>query len=201
MKHVTTTFLRGLFTLLPLLLSIYVFIWFITWVENFSRSFVFYFVPDSLYLPGIGAAVVFILIYLFGAVTERPWTKWGFSLLENVLLEIPIVKTVYQAIKDFTDFLKPSGGRKSNQVVVVKPAGTSIELIGLLTRDSLKDLPSPLTKENRVAVYFPMSYQFGGYTMFVPREWVHPTQMSVEDAMRSVITAWLPGQAQKVDVT
>jgi uncharacterized membrane protein len=200
-KHVTTTFLRGLFTLLPLLLSIYVFIWFVTWVEGFSRSFVFYFVPDSLYLPGIGAAVVFVLIYLFGAVTDRPWTKWGFSLIEGVLLEMPIVKTVYQAIKDFTNFLKPDQGRKSNQVVVVRPHGTNIEMIGLLTRDSLKDLPSPVTKENRVAVYIPMSYQFGGYTIFVPRDWVHPTTMSVEEAMRSVITAWLPGEAKKVEMT
>lgn len=201
MKSITTTFLRGLFTLLPLLLSIYVFIWFISWVESLSRSFVLSFLPDSLYVPGFGTAIVFVLIYLFGAVTDRPWTKWGFTLMESFLLEVPIVKTVYQAIKDFTDFLKPNRDRKSNQVVVVKPPGMQIEIIGLLTRDSLRDLPSAVTKDNRVAVYIPMSYQFGGYTMFVPREWVHPTQMSVEDAMRSVITAWLPGQAQKVDVT
>lgn len=199
MKHITTTFLRGLFTLLPLLLSVYVFFWFITWVESFSRAFVLNFVPDFLYVPGMGAAICFVLIYLFGAVTDRPYTKWIFNIVEGVALDIPVVKTVYQAIKDFTDFLKPNQQRK-NQVVVVKPAGTSIELIGLLTRESLRDLPSPVTKDNRVAVYFPMSYQFGGYTMFVPREWVHPTQMSVEDAMRSVITAWLPGEAQKVEI-
>lgn len=200
MKHITATFLRGLFTLLPLLLSIYVFIWFVQWVEGVSRAFVLNFVPDSLYVTGSGAAICFVLIYLFGAVTDRPYTKWIFNIVERVLLDVPVVKTVYQAIKDFTEFLKPGKERKSNQVVVVKPAGTSMEIIGLLTRESLTDLPSQVTKDNRVAVYIPMSYQFGGYTMFVPRDWVHPTNMSVEDAMRSVITAWLPGQAKKVEI-
>lgn len=197
MKHVTTTFLRGLFTLLPLLLSVYVFIWFLTWVESFSRSFVLYFMPEFLYLPGMGTAIVFVLIYLFGAVTERPYTKWFFNIVEGLMREMPVVKTVYQAIKDFTEFLKPKAdNRKGNQVVLIRPAGTQIEIFGLMTRDSLRGLPDAVSKENRVAVYIPMSYQFGGYTMFVPREWVHPTTMSVEEAMRSIITAWLPGQAQ-----
>ena len=108
MKHITTTFFRGLFTLLPLLLSIYVFFWFLTWVENFSRASVLYFVPDFLYVPGMGAAGVFVLIYLFGAVTDRPYTKWMFTWFEAIVVEIPIVKTVYLAIKDFTEFLKPN---------------------------------------------------------------------------------------------
>ena len=199
MKHITTTFFRGLFTLLPLLLSIYVFFWFLTWVESFSRTSVLYFVPDFLYVPGMGAAGVFVLIYLFGAVTDRPYTKWMFNIIESILQELPIVKTVYLAIKDFTEFLKPNREKKNNQVVLVKFPGAQLEIIGLMTRDSLRDLPAVVTKENKVAVYFPMSYQFGGYTMFIPREWVHPTPLTVEEAMRSIITAWLPGQAQRVE--
>ena len=107
MKHITTTFFRGLFTLLPLLLSVYVFVWFLTWVEAGSRSFVLNFVPDFWYVTGMGTAIVFVLIYLFGAVTERPYTKYLFNFVEGIAREMPIVKTVYLAIKDFTEFLKP----------------------------------------------------------------------------------------------
>jgi len=193
-KHITTTFLRGLFTLLPLLLSIYVIMWFLTWVESGSRAFVLNFMPEFLYVHGMGTAIVFVLIYLFGAVTDRPYTKWMFSIVESIVREMPIVKTVYQALKDFTEFLKPKSDRKNaNQVVLIRPEGTQVEIMGLMTRESLEGLPEPVSKAGRVAVYIPMSYQFGGYTMFVPRAWVHPTNMSVEDAVRSIITAWLPG--------
>lgn len=199
MKNITTTFLKGLFTLLPLLLSVYVLLWFLNWVEGFSRSAISVFWPESLYIPGMGVIVVVILIYGFGTVVDRPFTRWAFNLMEGLFREVPIIKTVYVAIKDFTEYLKPNRGKKSNQVVLVKFAGTEIEMIGLMTRESLIGMPEPVTKNDRVAVYFPYSYQFGGFTLFIPRDWVFPTNLTVEAAMRSIITAWLPGQDKKLE--
>lgn len=198
MKHITTTFLRGLFTLLPLLLSVYVLFWFLRGVENLSRATIITFVPEFIYIPGMGVAVTFVIIYLFGAVTDRPLTKWTFDIIESLLKEMPIVKTVYLAIKDFTNFLQPKTEKRSNQVVLIRVPGSEVEVMGLLTRESLNDLPAAVTKDQKVAVYIPMSYQFGGYTMFVPRAWVTPVDMTVEEAMRSIITAWLPGENRKV---
>lgn len=198
MKHVTGTFLKGLFTLLPILLSIYVLIWFLRWIEGLTSQALLVFWPEFLYLPGMGVVLAFVLIYLFGTVVDQPWSRWFFNMAEGLLGEVPVVKTVYMAVKDFTEYLRP-GERKSNQVVLVKFPGMPIEMVGLMTRENLKDMPVPVTKEERVAVYFPMSYQFGGCTMFIPREWVTPTSMSVEAAMRSIITAWLPGQDKKLE--
>ena len=199
MKNITGTFLKGLFTLLPLLFSVYVLIWFLNWIEGFSRGVISLVWPDSLYLPGMGIVVVVVVIYAIGTVVDRPLARWIFGAVESLFREVPIIKTVYVAIKDFTEFLKPSRGRNANQVVLVKFAGSEIEMIGLMTRESLRDLPDPVTKPDRVAVYFPMSYQFGGCTLFIPRAWVHPTNLSVEAAMRSIITAWLPGQDKKLE--
>jgi uncharacterized membrane protein len=199
MKNITTTFLRGLFTLLPVLLSIYVFFWFLGWVESLARRGLSVFWPESLYLPGMGVAIVVILIYAVGTVVDRPVARWVFRGVESLFREIPLIKTVYLAIKDFTEYFQPSRNRRNNQVVLVKFGHTSIEMVGLMTRDSLHDLPAAVSKTNRVAVYFPMSYQFGGCTLFIPSEWVHPTDLSVEAAMRSIITAWLPGQDKKLE--
>ena len=199
MKNITGTFLKGLFTLAPILFSVYVFVWFLNWVEGFARGFISLVWPDSLYLPGMGIVLVSIVIFAVGTIVDRPFARWIFAALEAVFREVPIIKTVYMAIKDFTEYLKPGTGRKVNQVVLVKFPGTEIEMIGLMTRESLKDLPSVVTKTDRVAVYFPMSYQFGGCTLFIPRAWAHPTDLSVEAAMRSIITAWLPGQDKKLE--
>lgn len=199
MKHITATFLKGLFTLLPLLLSLYVFLWFLSFVEGYSRRVLLVFWPEFLYIPGMGVILTLVVIYLFGTVVDRPLARWIFKLIEDVFSEMPVIKTVYVAIKDFTEYLKPDRNKRNNQVVVVKFPNVAIEIVGLMTRESLRDLPDAITKDERVAVYFPMSYQFGGCTMFIPRAWVTPTNMSVEAAMRSIITAWLPGQDKKLE--
>jgi uncharacterized membrane protein len=198
MKQITATFFKGLFTLLPLMLSIYVFIWFLTGVENFSRQAITIVWPDNWYIPGMGVIFCFAVIYAFGTVVDRPLARWIFSFIESLFREMPIIKTVYVALKDFTEYLKP-GKAKNNQVVLVRWPGSQIEMVGLMTREHLRDLPPAVTKEGKVAVYFPMSYQFGGCTLFIPREWVHPTNLSVEAAMRSIITAWLPGEDKKLE--
>jgi uncharacterized membrane protein len=199
MNRVTTTFLKGLFTLLPLLLSIYLFLRFLNWVESGARSFLLVFWPEFLYIPGLGVFVVVLLIYAFGTVVDHKVSRWVLHLVEGLFSELPVVKTVYMAIKDFTQFLQPGRSRRSDQVVLVKIPGGHVEMIGLMTRDSLRGLPEPINKDERVAVYFPMSYQIGGCTLFIPRAWVHPTTLGVEEAMRSIITAWLPGQDKKLE--
>lgn len=199
MKHVTATFLKGLFTLLPLLLSIYALLWFLNWVEGFSRGLLLVFWPEFLYIPGMGVFLVVLLIYGVGTIVDQPFARWILRGVEALFSELPVIKTVYLAIKDFTEFLKPNRERRNNQVVLVKFPGNQVEMIGLMTRETLRDLPEPVTKEDRVAVYFPMSYQFGGCTLFLPRAWVTPTNLSVEAAMRSIITAWLPGQDKKLE--
>ena len=74
-----------------------------------------------------------------------------------------------------------------NQVVVVELNG--LKLLGLVTRQSLADLPPEISEGDRIAVYFPMSYQLGGFTTFVPRTAVRPVAMPMEDAMRFILTA------------
>lgn len=199
MKKLSSIFLKGLFTLLPLLISIYALTWFLKLVENFARNGLLFFWPDALYVPGMGVAVMVIIIFAFGVVVERPYTRWMMRTLEGSLSYVPLLKTVYLAIKDFTDFLQPTQKKKANQVVLLKFPGLDMEIVGLLTREDFRDLPNGVTKSGRVAVYIPISYQLGGYTIFVPREFVTPIEMSVEQAMRSIVTAWLPGGAQKLE--
>jgi uncharacterized membrane protein len=63
--------------------------------------------------------------------------------------------------------------------------------VGLVTRQRVDDLPAGFLQGDRVAVYLPMGYMIGGYTVFVPRAWVQPIDMSVEEAMRSSLFAWM----------
>ena len=66
-----------------------------------------------------------------------------------------------------------------------------VHAIGFVTRE---DVPTVLLEhggQDWATVYFPMSYAFGGYTIYLPRDRLQPLDISVEDAMRLAITAGL----------
>ena len=61
-------------------------------------------------------------------------------------------------------------------------------LIGFVTRESAPELEPRATADGLVGVYFPMSYQIGGYTLYLPRARLTPLDIGVEEAMRLVLT-------------
>ena len=65
----------------------------------------------------------------------------------------------------------------------------NLHLIGFVTREDFRGTPFGLADADTVAVYLPMSYQIGGYTVLLPRRLIEPIDMSVEDALRFAVTA------------
>jgi len=78
--------------------------------------------------------------------------------------------------------------------------GTELSIVGLITRQSMQGLPQGISAlDDRVAVYLPMGYMIGGYTVFVPRSWTTPLDMSVEEAMRMALIAFMASGKGKVE--
>ena len=75
-----------------------------------------------------------------------------------------------------------------HHVVMVRLAAGGPELLGFLTREEFGDLPVGFASD-QVAVYLPMSYAFGGFTVLVPRAQVRPVPMPAEQALRFCVTA------------
>ena len=71
---------------------------------------------------------------------------------------------------------------------MVRLPGNTGELLGFVTREQFDDVPLSPQADDPVAVYLPMSYQIGGYTLYVPRASVRPVDISFEQGMRLAIT-------------
>lgn len=199
LKHFTNKFLRGFIALMPILLSVYILVWLLSGAETMARFFLLSFLSDQIYIPGLGILAAILFIYGVGVLLERPAARRVMRWVEEPFQILPLVRSVYQAIKDFTGYLSPNKKRGTSRVVVVKVPGTEFEIVGLVTRESTQGLPSPLSDQEMIAVYFPMSYQFGGYTAFVPKTAVREFAMGTEQAMRSVLTAWVSGAGERRD--
>ena len=184
-------FVRGLLTALPLGLTAYVLFIFLKWSETLAKRAIVPFIGD-VYVPGMGLLLGVIGIFMLGFLVSRPWVGKLFFLIELPFTNIPVVKSIYSSLKDFANYFTPRAGKAPLQTVVaLRPPGQAIEIVGLVTRQNMDDTPPGLMTGDRVAVYLPMGYMIGGYTVFVPRDWVHPVDMTVEEAMRAALFAWM----------
>ena len=190
MKRLYQYFFRGLITFLPLALTVYVLFLFVSWTENTAMTMVRPLIGD-FYLPGLGIALGAGLILALGFLVSLPITSRLLSWVELPFTNLPVVKSIYSSLKNFADYFAPHD-QDAQQVVLLQMPGQELGIVGLVTRQSLRGLPSGLSElDSRVAVYLPMGYMIGGYTVFVPRSWTSPIDMTVEEAMRSALIAFM----------
>jgi uncharacterized membrane protein len=190
-KRIYQYFFRGLITALPLGLTVYLLYVFLSWSETLAMQ-VTRPVIGRFYVPGMGLLLGVGGIILLGALVSQRGMGKLLTLVELPFTNLPVVKSIYSSLKDFADYFAPQRETRTQQtVVILRVPGHEIEIVGLITRQSVDDLPSGFLRGDRVAVYFPMGYMIGGYTTFVPRSWVTPIDMSVEEAMRASLFAWM----------
>jgi uncharacterized membrane protein len=186
-------FFRGLITALPLGLTVYLLYLFLSWSETLTSQLIRPFI-GKLYVPGMGLVLGVTLIVLLGVLVSQRTAGKLLFLVELPFTNLPVVKSIYSSFKSFADYFSPQRKHDVQQMVVIlRVPGQPIEMVGLVTRQRVNDLPEGFLQGDRVAVYLPMGYMIGGYTVFVPRAWVQPIAMSVEEAMRSSLFAWMGG--------
>ncbi|MDO8962237.1 MAG: DUF502 domain-containing protein [Methylophilus sp.] len=190
MKKLYQYFFRGLITALPLGLTIYFFYIFLVWAEQFSMWLIRPFIQE-FYLPGMGIGLGLFGIVLLGYLVSHRHIYKLLSFIEVPFTNIPVVKSIYSSLKSFADYFAPHKENTTQQAVILTMPGHGLEIVGLITRKDTKGLPDGFMEGDRVAVYLPMGYNIGGYTVFVPREWLKPIDMSIEDVMRASLFAWM----------
>ncbi len=192
MNALSRTFLKGLLAFLPVFLTVYGVYYFFAWLNRFSNGLLSLVLPAVPDIPGLGIAIGVLLIFLLGLLVSSRLTRWIYHLIETPLKQLPIIKELYIALSQLTEFLTPMDADESrSQVVSVRHPDHDVVMIGLLTRDDVSDLNLQGKNQDRVAVYLPMSYQVGGFTVFVPREWISAMDIPVETAMRETLTGWI----------
>ena len=197
MKHLTRTFFTGLAVTLPVVATLYLLYWAVLASERALDGLLRFVSPQAVYVPGLGLALGVVLVFLVGLLMRTWVARKIHSRIEKLIYRLPLVKTVYGALRDFTEFLSRPQKQGAQQVVLVRLGGTDLRVIGFVTRDDLAGLPPGLGEPGMILVYMPMSYQVGGYTTLLPRSSVQPVDMSFEEAMRFTLTAGLSVPAAK----
>jgi len=191
------TFLTGLIAIIPIAATLYVVVWLFTAADALLGGIAQPFLPDNWHIPGIGIVLAILLVLGLGAILQTGILGPPLiSLTERVFERIPFVKSVYRGARDLLQFLshKPEGDHR--HVALVTLPG-DIRLIGFITDTQPAQVITELadvSDEPLLTVYLPMSYQIGGYTLYLPASCVQRLEMPVEEAMRMVLTAGMNRQ-------
>jgi uncharacterized membrane protein len=138
-------------------------------------------------LPGLGAVLAFIVLLLTGLLVTnligRRLIVWG----EEFLNHIPVVRTVYGGVKSFTEsvFSQSNAFRKVVMIEYPRPGAWSI---GFMTAEDVPEVSEKLGVPH-AAVYLSVALNAtAGYLVMVPRSEVVDLDMSVDAAMKMIIT-------------
>jgi uncharacterized membrane protein len=192
MKKLGGILLKGLVTILPIGLTVYFVYWLGVTTENLLSKPIKWVVDDANYWPGMGLVTGFLILFLIGLAVNAFIVRRVLGVGEELLLRVPVVKTVYSAIRDMTRLVNTDKKKGDLDRVVTLDYGPG-RLIGFVTQEHANTLGIG-GGEDLVAVYLPMSYQIGGYTLYVSRKHLHETELTVEQAMRIVLTGGVRGK-------
>jgi uncharacterized membrane protein len=191
-RKLRSALVRGLVVVLPIGFTIWLLWWIGSTTEGLLQRVILLVVPPEHYLPGMGIVAALLLLLAAGTLFNALIVQSALASWERFLDRIPVVKTIYGATRDFMKLIPAGGKRRDLRRVVLARFGDA-QVIGFVTQDDAAELGIVKAQDDLVAVYFPMSYQIGGYTVLLPRSRLVQLDIPVESAMRMVLTGGVSG--------
>lgn len=168
-------FLKGLLYTLPLAVTVYIIWQTFSWIDGL--------IPSDI--PGVGLLVFLSFVTLMGVLgssfVARPFIKYINRLIDRV----PLVKTIYFALRDLMSAFVGDKKRFDQPVLVTLNKDSEVQRLGFVTREDLSDIG---IGPDRVAVYFPHSYQVSGNVFIVPKAQVERIEAKSADIMKFIVS-------------
>lgn len=201
MARLRNLFLQGIALLAPLIITLALLIWLARSAELFMGHLLRYLMPEAWYVPGMGLVAGVGVTLAAGLLANLFVVRWLLGLTERILDRIPLVKTLLQGLKDVARFLGRDGDRTLGRPVAVTIG--ELRLVGFVMQERAwlptrgvgqEAAPGPGQEQSgdaggrSIAVYLPMSYQVGGYTLYLDPSQVTDLEVGTDQAMRAVLT-------------
>jgi uncharacterized membrane protein len=192
-KKLKRIFLTGLAVIIPAGLTIYILFFIIDMMDNLLRIIPIDYQPVTLlglHVPGLGVIFTLMLIFISGLVTTSYLGKRMVVIGERIVGKIPLVRSLYQAIKRIADTLFMDRAQSFKKVVIVEYPRRGIYSIGFITGTPNGEIQGQLPHSPCLGIYIPCALTpTTGVFVMVPREELIEVSMSVEEAFTLIISA------------
>jgi uncharacterized membrane protein len=185
-------FFAGILVTAPIGITIYLAWLFITVVDDWVRPFIPPAYNPENYLrfslPGIGLLVVLVGLTFIGAVTANFLGRFFLRLSERILNRMPVIRSVYSAVKQIFETVLAQQSGAFREVVLVEYPRRGIWSLGFITGTTQGEVQE-LTEDEMLNVFVPTTPNpTSGFLLFVPQSEVVRLSMSVEEGIKMVVS-------------
>ena len=180
--HFKRYFLTGLFVLLPVVVSLKVFFWLVTYVDNlikplFQRVF-------GEYTFGIGIGIIVVLLLVVGMFAQNYIGKRLVRLVGFVFDRLPFIRTIYSVVRQLIEPFYSEKGNSFRQVVLIQYPMEGRYTLGFIANEDAGTVDG----EKLVTVFLPTNHLHLGYLVIMPEKDVIPMDIGVEDALKTIVS-------------
>ena len=182
----------GILVIAPISITFYVAWLFINFVDSKVTPLIpVQYNPETYLpfaLPGLGLLVLIVALMLIGAMTAgflgRLWTRFS----EQLLARMPVVRSIYSAVKQILETVLAQQSNAFRDVVLVEYPRRGIWAIAFITGRTEGEVQS-VTEEECINIFLPTTPNpTSGFLLFVPKTDLITLSMSVEEAIKMVIS-------------
>jgi uncharacterized membrane protein len=197
-------FLTGLILVAPAYITISLTWWFINWVDDLVRPFIPIAYRPETYLPvtipGTGLIIAFVTLTLFGFLTANFVGRKLVEVGENILTRMPIVRPIYNSLKQIFQTLFGKGGSSFRRVGLVEFPSPGMWSLVFLSNSASPEIAARLPDTEHIAAFMPCTPNpTTGFFFYVARRDIIDIDITVEAAMTLLMSAGLvqPGDQQR----
>ncbi len=188
-------FVTGLATLFPVAVTLWLVLVIFNFADRLLRGVL------GFQIPGLGLIVTVLVILIVGVISVHFFGRVVFQAIELAFSRLPFIKKIYPAVKQLAQFLFDENTRQATfrRVVLVQYPRPGTYSIAFVTNECQTEAPGKAMTLLTCLIPNPPS-PFTGPIIFVPQPDVIPLEMSVEEAVKLIVSGGVvasPLQAAK----
>ncbi len=181
----------GLLVIVPVAITIWLIEWMLSTLDKTLLILPEAWHPDKLigfHIPGFGLILAVISLLIVGAVASNFLGKKVFVWGDNVLLRIPVVRSIYSSVKQVSDTLFSENGNAFRKAVMIEWPRSNVWTIAFVTGKPNGELLKHL-KDDFVSIYVPTTPNpTGGYFVLLKMSDCIELDMSVDEALKYIVS-------------
>jgi uncharacterized membrane protein len=195
LSEVRKTFLAGLLVLTPITLTVFILTWLFRLIDVNLREWVYRAIIEPrnyddwiVKIPGLGLLVILALIILAGVIARNLFGRKLLDIADFIVTRIPLVNRIYIAIREISEAILSEKREVFKKAVLIEYPRKGAYSVAFYTQDTKGPVQDQL-EEDVVSLFVPTTPNpTSGYLLFIPKKDVKDLDMSVEDALKLVIS-------------
>ncbi len=184
-------FIAGLLIWIPVVITIWVLRLIVDTLDQSMLLLPERWRPEAVFgvhIPGLGALLTLVIVFVTGVLAANFIGERLVRLWNGILKRIPVVNSIYSSVKQVSDTLFSSGGQAFRKALLVQWPREGLWTIAFLTGIPGGDVANHL-QGDFLSVYVPTTPNpTGGYFVVVARKDVIELDMSVDEALKYIIS-------------